>query len=59
MTMFLVFAGDTYYPKGGWEDYKGKAETMEDALLLIAQINCDWWQIVHGDYIVKKGRRER
>lgn len=55
--MYLVFAGDSYYPRGGWKDYKGKAETLEGALLLALEHTCDWWQVVHHGEIVKEGRR--
>jgi len=28
---YLVFAGRNYYPYGGWEDFKGIFNTIEDA----------------------------
>ena len=31
MKRFLVFGFDSYYPDGGWEDFKGHADTIEDA----------------------------
>lgn len=32
MKQFLLFAGDIYYPDGGWADFKGDFETIEAAL---------------------------
>ena len=31
MKRFLVFAGDYYYPSGGWEDFVGSFDTLEAA----------------------------
>ena len=28
---FLVFAGDHYYPAGGWSDLQGAYETLDEA----------------------------
>ena len=48
--MYLVFAGSTYYPSGGWADYKGKFDTEKEALMWIARNAndkmLDWWHIV-------------
>jgi hypothetical protein len=27
---YLLFAGDAYYPGGGWEDFKGRFATAEE-----------------------------
>lgn len=32
MKKFLVFAGETYYPSGGWEDYCGEFDNLSDAI---------------------------
>jgi len=29
--MFALFAGDTYYPTGGWDDLVGVYETLREA----------------------------
>lgn len=29
--MFLVFAGDNYYPEGGWKDFVGSYSKLEEA----------------------------
>lgn len=28
---FVLFAGDTYYPSGGWDDFRGSFHTKEEA----------------------------
>lgn len=28
---FLLFAGEHYYPRGGWEDWRGRFETLDEA----------------------------
>lgn len=57
---YFVFAGESYYPGGGWQDYKGAVETIEQALTLVANIDCDWWQIVliGSLTIEREGRRK-
>lgn len=32
MKRFLVFAGSEYYPCGGWEDFVGDYDTVEEAM---------------------------
>lgn len=41
---YLAFAGDQYYPSGGWRDYRGQFATIEDAIAEVA--GKDWWHIV-------------
>lgn len=45
MKRYLLFAGDTYYPNGGWYDYLGSFDTTEDCLRHIAGTPWDWWHI--------------
>lgn len=45
MPRYLLFGGDTYYPGGGWEDYRGGFDSVEDALRAAAR-GSDWWHIV-------------
>lgn len=59
---FIVFAGPTYYPEGGWDDYRGSFEDEVDALRYLATTDDphDWWHVVdlHAGRIVerKEGR---
>ena len=42
---FLVFAGDDYYPAGGWYDQRGFFDSIEEARKNVPK-NEDWYQIV-------------
>lgn len=44
--MYLVFAGNTYYPMGGWSDFIGTAKTVDAARLLALHEQHDWYEIV-------------
>jgi hypothetical protein len=48
---FLFFANDTYYPCGGWGDFQGAFDTLEEAKAAVDDCaKCsrgpDWWEIV-------------
>ena len=43
---FLLFIGDTYHPKGGWEDFRSSHDTFDEAIKAAASKNGDWKQIV-------------
>lgn len=47
MKRFLIFAGENYYPRGGWRDYAGQADTLEEALLKVSHRRnvWDWFHI--------------
>lgn len=59
--MFLLFCGQSYYPGGGWEDYEGSFETIEEAVERVANMGgmTDWWHVVNLETgrIAKSGRR--
>lgn len=60
MKRFLLFAGETYYPRGGWADFQSSADTLDEAVEKAANVaDCDWWQIVDTQNmeVVKRGRR--
>ena len=47
---FLLFAGETYYPSGGWEDFIEAFDTLEAAEARgQKQIEGedDWWNIIN------------
>ena len=46
MKRYLVFAGEIYYPSGGWSDFEGAFDTLKDAVLCARACRCDWWHIV-------------
>lgn len=47
--MYLLFAGDIYYPEGGWADFINYFNTPEDAAAHVDITSPDWWQIVNAD----------
>lgn len=59
--MFLVFAGNYYYPYGGWRDFTGSFETLEAAKNYTQSIGADWVQIVCSESmkIVSEGELVR
>ena len=44
MKRFILFAGDDYYPQGGWGDFRGFFDTIEECLkeLIKTPIKYDW-----------------
>lgn len=52
MGIYLVFAGDNYYPQGGWHDFIGCYPTLELAIEVAKAGKSDWWHIVSGANIV-------
>jgi hypothetical protein len=49
MKRFLVFSGWYYQDLGGWLDFKGSFDTVEDAkVFLTKNENYEWCQIVDG-----------
>jgi hypothetical protein len=60
MKRFFLFAFDTYYPRGGWDDFRDSYETKEEAVIAAANAKCDWWQVVDSEAgdIVCSGRRD-
>lgn len=46
MQRFLLFGGDTFYPLGGWQDFKGDFSFKDQAVRETAGYNWDWWQII-------------
>ncbi len=45
---FAIFAGEDFYPLGGWSDYIKSFDTLEDAkeYILAGNVMRDWIQIV-------------
>ena len=53
---YLLFCGGTYYPYGGWDDFAGSYDSLEQAEKAAYD---DWWHIVDSDTgeIIKRDRR--
>lgn len=58
---FMLFAGQHYYPSGGWEDFAGHFASLEEAReagqkpadeRAYGFVN-EWYHIVHNDKIVE------
>lgn len=51
MKKFLVFAGYAYYPAGGWDDFVGDADSLEEAKTLARdtvskyETSKPWWHV--------------
>jgi hypothetical protein len=43
---YMLFAGDTYYPGGGWNDYQESFSSTEEAIEYLARISYQWAHIV-------------
>jgi len=47
MKRFLLFAGDFYYPNGGWDDFKGDFDSVENAKdWLEGDGGADWAHVI-------------
>lgn len=44
MKRYLLFAGYGYYPSGGWDDWIGDFDTVEEAQA--AERRGDWYHII-------------
>lgn len=52
--MYILFAGDQYYPAGGAEDFVGVYDTVDEAKTVVAKDAPDWAHIAHledGDFL--------
>jgi hypothetical protein len=50
MKRYLLFAGDNFYPEGGWNDYCGSFDTIDEAIDYLNGNVVDWWHIVDIKY---------
>ncbi len=52
MKRYMAFGGSTYYPSGGWGDFKGSFDALEEAVACAKEYRFDgvgeedWWQVV-------------
>lgn len=46
MKRYLLFSGYYYYPNGGWSDFRGIFDTIEECIEEQEAIIGDWYQIV-------------
>lgn len=45
MKRYLLFAGESYYPVGGWKDFVDSYDTIEEAVSY-GRAAGDWWHVV-------------
>lgn len=49
--IFILFSGTTFYPNGGWDDFKGHFSTVEQAVNFLNKevdiYDREWFQIVN------------
>jgi len=43
--VYMLFAGDWYYPCGGMGDFQGNFQTIADAITW-AKARFEWWHVV-------------
>ncbi len=58
MKRYALFAGDNWYPAGGWKDFVQFYDRQDDAVRRGWVDGGDWWHVVDmetGD-IVEKGK---
>lgn len=60
--MIMLFAGSSFYPSGGWEDFRGYFNTVEEARIFLIHnwetfdICCSpWAHVVEDNKIVLEG----
>ena len=48
MKRYLVFSGSDHYPDGGWYDFRGDADTLDEAIDLAHDPKHSgyWWHVV-------------
>jgi hypothetical protein len=46
MKRYLIFAGSNYYPSGGWDDFRGSTDTLDEATSIAKGGRHDWWHVV-------------
>ena len=56
MKRYWLFAGDTYYPRGGFRDLRGEYDTLEAAVeaaqngeSMIVETGYDWWHVFDSE----------
>jgi len=43
---FLLFTGEGYYPMGGWGDFKGSFDTIDEVVRKVQSCGGEWYQVV-------------
>lgn len=46
MKRYALFSGDAYYPAGGWDDFRGSFDTLDEAVAAAQKRGDDWSHVV-------------
>lgn len=63
MKRYLVFHGDVYYASGGWDDFIGSFDVLDEAIAAAPRSDFTWWHVVDteneaGPRIVASGEEQ-
>jgi hypothetical protein len=60
MKRYLLFAGENYYPLGGWFDYEVSFDTVDEAIAAVPA-SAEWWHVVdtQSAYITARGGKKK
>jgi hypothetical protein len=58
MKQYLVFVFDQFYPLGGWDDFVGSYDSIEEARRAALKRQIDVYQIVDGQTGIKVEHQE-
>lgn len=53
---YLLFAGERYYPAGGWNDFQGSFGTPLEAAIYAVPCRFDWAHLIDSDTYEKVER---
>lgn len=61
MKRYLLFAGSTYYPAGGWHDFRGDFDSIEEAKAKIDQDEeaSDGWGAYDWSHCIDSQTKEK
>lgn len=54
---YILFSGEDYYPLGGWKDFVGVYETIDEATKAGESLSNNWWEVVdiQAMQVIKSG----
>ena len=61
MKKYMLFGGWEYYPAGGWADFLGDYDTLEEAVQGVQDLNGEWFGIVDSEskeYVARATKKE-
>lgn len=60
---YALFAGSSYYPWGGWDDFKKSSDDLEELKIKVPiyRSDYDWWHVIDlqtGKKVASDGKGE-